>query len=170
MSYATDRAWSDRFIPAIQQIVGPLLLYPASFEEDAKRATDLMVFTARDMRIAARVRRAGYADRFPFEFTIRSHRDSGAETEMSKIINGWGDWLLYGHEGEGNSLSRWWVVDLHAFRAALIRSASGGVRLRFQKQDNGDGTRFVAYDLRSFPPHPPILIAGSHELPAEAAA
>lgn len=99
MPYREDRSWSDQFIPSIKQIVGPYLLVPASFELDAKEATDLLVFKARDIRIAARMRSAEYAERYPFDFTLRSSRDSGSETELSKIVAGWGDWLFYGFDG-----------------------------------------------------------------------
>lgn len=160
--YTTDRQWSDRFIPAIKRIVGPLLLEPADFGRDASEATDLIVLTARDMRIAARIRRLGYADKFGCEFTIRAQRDSGAETELSKIVNGWGDWLFYGHAAETEtSIERWMVIDLHAFRAALIRRNK---ELKHGDKSNGDGTFFKWFDVRSFPPNPPILVAGSHNI------
>lgn len=163
--YREDRQWSDQFIPVIKRLVGPHLLEPASFELDATEATDLLVFTARDMRIAARVRREGYAERYPWEFTIRSRRDSGAETEMSKIINGWGDWLFYGHAA-GSNIARWMIVDLHVFRAALIRRQKGCPQ--FGDKANGDGTFFTWFNALTFPSSPPILIAASH--PCEVAA
>ena len=164
-AYATDREWSDIMIPQIRGIVGPRLLKPAPFDLDACEATDLLLFKARDMRIAARVRRPGYADRYPFEFTIRAHRESGAETEMSKIIDGFGDWMFYGHADETNTICRWFLIDLHSFRATLIRRPAG---LKLNRKDNGDGTHFVAYDVRSFPEHPPLLVASSHDIRAAA--
>jgi hypothetical protein len=86
-SYGKDRAWSDRYLPAVQRIVGPLLLAPAPFRVDATEATDLMVMTARDMRIACRVRRPGFAGPYGNEFTMRSRRyDSGAVTEIEKAV------------------------------------------------------------------------------------
>lgn len=160
--YSKDRAWSDRYIPAIKRIVGPLLLDETSFAIDTKQASDLMVFTARDMRIAARVRRPGFAERYPFEFTIRARRDNGVETELSKIVNGWADWMFYGHAGDDGRIVRWWVIDLDAFRASLIR-ARGSIIMG--NKDNGDGTYFKWFDLRSFPSHPSITVAGSHPLP-----
>lgn len=164
-SYATDREWSDIMIPQIRGIVGPRLLEPAPFELDASEATDLLLFKAKDMRIAARVRRPGYADRYPFEFTIRARRESGAETEMSKIINGFGDWMFYGHADEENTICRWFLIDLHSFRSALIHRPPG---LKYDKKDNGDGTHFVAYDVRSFPSAPPLLVDSSHDIRAAA--
>jgi len=159
-----DWDWSNRFVPAIKRLVGPHLLTPAALEQDAHEATDLIVLVARDMRIAARVRRQGYADSFPYEFTIRARRDSGAVTELEKIVNGWGDWFFYGHADNFDGFSLWWLIDLHSFRAALIRNSNNGTKLRFGDKPNGDGTFFKWFDLRSFPSTPPILIAGSRDL------
>jgi hypothetical protein len=166
MSYDSDRAWSDRYIGAIRQIVGPLLLEPASFEVDTKQATDLVVLRARDHMIAARIRRSGYADRYPYEFTIRSHRDSGARTELEKLVDGWGDWFFYGHaDADNQSLSRWMVIDLHSWRAALIRDGMRNAsELKWVKKSNFDGTHFVAFDVRSFPSTPQIVVSASHEI------
>lgn len=165
-AYETDRAWSDRFIVPIKNIVGPRLLSVTPDEIDCTQAADLMVFIARDMKIAARVRRHGFAERYPYEFTIRARRESGAETELSKIINGWGDWMFYGHSNaEQNHFDLWWLIDLHAFRAALIRNSMNGKALRCGDKANGDGTFFKWFDLRSFPTTPPILIGGSDHLP-----
>jgi hypothetical protein len=164
-SYQTDREWSDRFLPTVKQIVGPRLLVPSTFEADITQATDLMILRARDLTIAARVRRAGYAQKYPYQFTLRSKRDSGAETELSKIVNGWADWMFYGHAvtNEGCWIHPWWIVDLAAWRAALIRD-----RKQIQKGQvpNGDGTYFTYFDLRSFPPNPPICVASAEPVPA----
>jgi hypothetical protein len=161
--YVKNREWSDRMTPHVKRIVGPLLLEPASFELDVKEATDLIILHARDKRIAARVRRPGYGRTYPFEFTIRSQLDNGCETELAKIINGFGDWFFYGHGTEQNTIGDWYLIDLNVFRAALIRR----VPLSFKKINNGDGTRFIAYDIRSFPPHPSLLISSSGPLPTE---
>lgn len=161
-AYSSDRSWSDRFIPEIKRIVGPLLMDATPDEIDQTQAADLMVFTARDMRIAARVRRPGFADRYLYEFTIRARRDSGAETELSKIVNGWGDWLFYGHSDQAETgFALWWLIDLHAFRAGLIRQTTNGFPIRCGDKPNGDGTFFKWFDVRSFPPAPPLVIASS---------
>lgn len=163
MSYESDRKWSDAFIPAMKQIVGPLLLEPSSFEIDTKQATDLVVLRARDHMIAARVRRTGYADRYPFEFTVRSARDSGSRTELEKLVDGWGDWMFYGHAASnGFGFDRWFVINLHHFRAALIRDKK---QIVYQKKSNFDGTHFISFDVRSFPQSPPLLVAASHQVP-----
>ncbi len=156
--YNAQRAWSDKFIPAIQQIVGPLLLTPAPFELDTKQATDLIVLNARDMRIAARVRKPGYT-RYGQEFTVRSKSQYGGTTELEKMVNGFGDWMFYGHSNsEETGFSLWSVINLNHWRASLIRDKSS---IKMKKQQNRDGSQFCAFDIRSFPKHPPLLISSS---------
>lgn len=147
MGYDIDRRWSDAFIPAIKKIVGPLLLEESSFEVDTQQAADLVVLNARYKTIACRVRRHGYADTYGYEFTIRSKRDTGAKTELEKIVDGFGDWMFYGHAHEnGMDISRWMVINLPAWRAAIIRKQAKAI-----PQSNRDGTHFVAFDVRGLP-------------------
>jgi hypothetical protein len=164
-SYAENREWSDKYIPAVCKIVGQYLLTPSDFKKDATQATDLIVLDARDMRIAVRTRdKAKYREKFGYEFTLRSRVKSGSATELEKVVNGLGDWLFYGFVDEHpEEITDWWLIDLSAFRAALIRRDHH--KLSIIKKSNGDGTEFYAFDLRSFPANPPILVAASHELP-----
>lgn len=164
-AYRTDRVWSDRFIPSIKNIVGPRLLEPSSIEQDCREATDLLVLKARDMRIAARMRRPGYATAYPFDFTLRSFRQSGAKTEFRKIYwEGWGDWFFYGHAPyDGEDIARWWIIDLQEWRLQTWHSQYRAGKP--DPRDNGDGTYFVAFDLRKF--NPSILVAGSDPVPFE---
>lgn len=158
--FKRDFEWQSQFLPEIRRVVGPLLLEPAPLDLDMKEATDLLVLRARDMRIGCRMRRVGYAERYGYEFTIRARRDSGAETELSKITEGWGDWLFYGHAGnQWGEIARWMLVDLHAWRAHMIRS--GRKAGNPQNMPNGDGTYFKAFDVRRFPERPPILVSCS---------
>jgi hypothetical protein len=169
--YEDNRTWSDRYIPTIRQIVGPHLLVPSPFEVDCAQATDLIVLRARDMRIACRVRRPGYLAKYPNQFTIRSHLDNGAETELQKIINGFGDWMFYGHaiDNESVIIEVWWLIDLAAFRAHLVRDGflrdKNKNRLRWGKKLNDDGTEFVWFDIGSFPATPSLLVASSDSYP-----
>lgn len=161
MNYSADRRWSDGFIPAIKRIVGPLLLEESSFEVDTQQAADLVVLNARDKTIACRVRRNGYADRYGYEFTIRAKRDSGAKTELEKIVDGFGDWMFYGHaEKDDCSILRWVVISLPALRAAIIRKQANVIQ-----KSNGDGTHFVAFDVRELPGS--CVIASSFEIERE---
>jgi hypothetical protein len=160
VNYGKDRAWSDRHLPAIQRIVGPLLLAPAPFQVDATEATDLMVMTARDMRIACRVRRPGFAGPYGNEFTMRSRRyDSGAVTEIEKIAAGFGNWLFYGHARDHTTaeIDHWLLVDLHAWRFHVRNNLAF---VRWGEVRNPDqASAFVWFDVDTFPPAPPILVA-----------
>lgn len=171
MSYRDDRAWSDRFLPIMRLLIGPHLLIPSSLEVDTQQASDLVVLRGRDMTIACRVRRHGYADRFPWDITIRAKRDTGARTELEKIVEGWADWMFYGHASEDHgAIDRWYLVDLSVWRREFIRE---GVRSalgrdlhrkrQLRPQSNGDGTHFVAFDVRQFPAD--LVIASSHDVP-----
>jgi hypothetical protein len=170
MSYATDREWSDRYLPRVRASVGPLLLVPAPLERDREEATDLIVLRARDMTIAVRLRRPGFAGQYPGQFTIRSHRVSGARTELAKIIKGWGDWMFYGHTDGSSDIPEWTLIDLHKLRAAFIVNPSilhapdrsiSGVR------HNQDGTSFHWFHAPSIRPR--IIIAESASKIASAA-
>ena len=168
--YQIDRAWSDQFIPSIKNIVGPYLLVESDEITDQQKAADLIVFTGRNLTIAARVRSHEYFDRYPYDFTIRSERESGARTELAKIVDGWGDWMFYGHQLErANGLIRhWMIIDLKSWRAQMIRHRPKSPSDAFsQDRDNFDGTRFRVFDARKFGPQPPLLIASSFDIPGQ---
>lgn len=160
-SYAKQRAWAEQFMPQVKRIVGPLLLEPASFELDTSEATDLIVMRAKDMRIGVRVRQqwVGEHERFKWQFTMRS-KNGVSKTELQKVTEGFGDWLFYGFADEDTGeLFRWYVINLHAWRSQMIRNKSV---VKCGDTDNGDGTRFSWFDVRTFTV--PILIASSHEI------
>lgn len=164
-TFSEDYEWQKRFIPIIKNIVGPYLLESAPLELDANEATDLIVLRARDMRIGCRVRRHGYQEQYPWDFTIRARRENGAATELMKITNGWGDWLFYGHEHSPMSAAilHWFIIDLSSWRSHIMRrKVSWGREI-----PNGDGTYFRAWDVRNFPPNPSITIASSTPIPSQ---
>lgn len=170
MGFIERRNWSQQFIPELSKIVGPFLLQPTTYHHDAKEATDLIMLNARDLRIACRVRRAGYADRYPYDFTIRASNDAGYPTELQKIIKGFGDWMIYAHEGAAGSLARWFIIDLDIFRAELIedghRRKANEDRLLPRgtiPMENPDGSSFFVFDVRRLPPEG--VIGSSHEIP-----
>jgi hypothetical protein len=156
--YAFDRPWSDRFLPRIAQIVGPLMLGAAPNYNDMRENTDLMVLDAHDnIRVAARVRRFGYFAGFGHDVTFRHARASGAETEFRKLVNGFGRYFFYGHaNAEATDIPDWLVLDLNRFRGALIIESISKMpeplRMKYVRQDNTDNeTSFIAYDIRTFP-------------------
>src|SRR4030042_5530071 len=105
--WGRDKQWSDRFIPEIKGILGQYLIGEAK-EEDQERNTDLIVLKMEVVRVACRIRKYEYIIKYGDEFTIRSSRPSGAKTELTKILEGWGNYLFYGFSNEHeNQLYKW---------------------------------------------------------------
>ena len=156
MGYAEDRSFADRFTPAIKRILGGLMIEEATEEEDTQHATDLVLVAKSGLRVGCRIRRSQYADKYPWEFTIRNSKASGAKTEAEKIFDdGWGDWLFYGFaEEHGAELQRWMVIDLSALRTHAATMPIKVMRAY-------DAT-FRVFDARYFPATPKILIDASH--------
>lgn len=115
--WRSDNVYARRFLPEMKRLVGQYLVIEAPFEEDAHRATDLLVLRLRPYRIACRVRRPQYAGRYGDQFTLRAGRPGAVKTELAKILEGWGDYLLYGFADESEQvLGRWLLGDLGVFR------------------------------------------------------
>jgi hypothetical protein len=146
-----DFDWQLQFVPLVRQIIGPLLLMQAPYEMDVKRNADLIVLqTGKNQTIAMRVRRPRYFTAYGLQFTIRWHRDSGAETEMSKIKKGFGDWFFYGiveNDDAAEILRHWVVIDLAVFRRVVDDAVAYA-----QTIDNHDGTYGKAFEIRRLPP------------------
>lgn len=103
----------------MKKILGVCLIDTADATEDEEHNTDLLVLIVKPFRVSCRVRSYQHliTQGRKNEFTVRSSVFSGRETELSKILNGWGDYFLYGfsnkHETE---LECWTLADLSVFR------------------------------------------------------
>ena len=118
-NWKSDKRWSDRFIIPIKKILGEIFIEESNYEDDALRNTDLMVFSINPIRIGCRIRRHSYFcnEKYRYQFTIRTSRPSGRETELSKILSGWGDYFFYGFCNESETNLEYWVlIDLTTFR------------------------------------------------------
>jgi len=149
-----DKRWSDRFLLEIKRILGEHLIGEAPLEEDQERNTDLIVLRMEPLRIGCRVRRNEYLARYGDEFTVRANRPSGQKTELTKIIEGWGDFLFYGiADGASQHLAKWTLIDLKAFRLWFARHmASHGGEMPGQQLANSDGSSlFRAFRMADGP-------------------
>ena len=163
---ATSKSWTDALLPRVKQILANYLITEAPFMEDARRNTDLIVLTLEAKRIAVRLRQARYIGRYGDQFTIRSSRPSGIDTELAKIISGWGDYLFYGFDDPQDpfEVSRWLLGDLNIFRLWHSRQLSLG-RQPWIPQSNGDGSSdFHAYRIADLPPE---FIVGRYPKPGQ---
>lgn len=137
MGYRQDRAWSDRYLGQIVEILrenaGALLsIQVAPESDDRKHATDLVV-TVKGGDVAVRVRRGNCKYR---DLTLRAMRDSHVPTELQKIKDGYARWYLYGWI-KHDELDEWMLIDLDKLR-------SSGLLEQQRIISNYDGTHFIA--------------------------
>ena len=116
--YRQDKAWADAYISHMKEIVGLHIVSEAPELEDARHNTDLIVLGMSAVRVACRLRSHEYLAPYGHEFTIRSDRPSGADTELLKVVSGFGDFLLYGFASadEPGRMCAWTLGDLSVFR------------------------------------------------------
>lgn len=161
--FEINKAWSDRFTPKIQAIIGCALatkfVKPASFRDDTKFATDLIILTEQisGLRFAARVRKHHYLEKYGWQFTVRKGVPGSDLVEFDKFIAGFGDYFFYGFSDAAESgFALWAIIDLGVFRAKHAAAAP-------ESQVNNDGTSFLAYSYVDFPAA--LVIAKSGSLP-----
>jgi hypothetical protein len=122
MTWESDRDYGEQFMEQAIALCDAIYLRKyglfkrASYERDVKQATDLEITMFKGGNsLGVRIRRPeffGWND-----FTIRYKRDSGAETEYSKIMRGLMDWFFYGWTNRKQELARWLLLDMDVFRA-----------------------------------------------------
>lgn len=152
MSFERDFDWQRGLIPEIKRILANYLIAEAPTAEDMQRNTDLIVLRLDTVRVACRLRRYEYLARYGDQFTIRTSRPSGAQTELAKMLSGWGDYLFYGFaSADGSDLAAWLLGDLNAFRLWHHREL-WAFRRPGESRRNGDGSSdFAAYRLADMP-------------------
>ena len=149
-----DKRWSDRFLPEIKRILGEHLISEPPTEEDAEHNTDLMVLRLDAIRIGCRIRRYKDFHKYSQEFTIRAWRPSGAKTELTKIIEGWGDYFFYGFSDEQEEkLVQWILCDLKAFRLYFNRymATHEGNVPGMGKKNIDNSSSFLAFKYSEIP-------------------
>lgn len=151
-NWIEDKKWSDKFLPEIKRILGENLIKEAPLEEDKNHNTDLMVLTLGGIRVGCRVRKYKYFLEYPDEFTIRSDRTYG-QTELAKIISGWGNYFLYGFSNEKeNDLVSWKLLSLNEFRLWFTSEIIKTKEMPGSKQHNRDNSSdFIAFDITQMP-------------------
>lgn len=151
-NFKDDKKWSDRFLPEIKQILGFYLIGEPPIGEDMKRNTDLTVLKMDAVRVACRVRKYTYLQRYGNEFTIRSGRPSGVKTELQKIIEGWGDYVFYGFSDPTETyLASWALCDLNVFRGWYSSQLYAGFRPGFEKMNYDGSSSFVSFNFAELP-------------------
>lgn len=153
--WEVDKRWSDRFLPDIKRALGEFLLSEPEPEEDQNRNTDI-ILKMDSVRIACRVRKHEYFlnNRYRGEFTIRAGRPTGSRTELSKIVEGWGNYLFYGFSNpEETGLAAWRIISLNEFRLWFNRMiVSGNGKVPGIDNSNYDqSSSFRAFNVTKMP-------------------
>lgn len=144
-TFCENFEYTKRFTKQIKAILGENLIRESSDIEDKFHATDFMCLKLENVRIACRIRRFKYL-KYNNEFTIRSSVKSGAKSELSKIIEGWGDYLLYGFSDENEKeIVYYKIIDLKKFRLWFVRKLYSNENLIWK--DNNDGSKFLVVPI-----------------------
>ncbi len=148
-NYRFDQSWETLWLDEVMsQIKLSKLLMKSRIERDMKNVEDL-VLKVETCSIGVRIRRPEYFDKYKHEVTFRAKRDSGAETEWSKILRGEGDLHFYGFANPGwkycKCIRRWTLVSLHAVRRIVI-----GRSMTLPFISNNDGTHFHAINVHEW--------------------
>jgi len=148
-TWNADKDWADRHWPQVEAVIrrvaGRIIsVTPAELDEDR---------AGRDYRvdcggIAARLRRPDCQYR---DLTIRSWRRGGAVTELSRLLDGAADWMVYGWTN-GNVLSEWVVVSV----AELLRLELHDNRSETMNRDGE--TAFISIPIHDIVAAPEVLI------------
>lgn len=152
--WEADHQWAQQFIPHISQILARVFVKEAPINMDMRENTDLVLEMA-GQRIAVRVRKIkeyGLYNRRN-EWTIRSKRPSGVQTELAKILYGWGDYYFYGWgDVRDKHIKAYTIIDLKPARPWLYENGSRLMEQHGQIQQNKDGSSaFVAICLDELP-------------------
>lgn len=157
-TYEKQRKFGDSFMSEVSALLGQALIMPAPQIEDSERNTDLIVLGMNAVRIGCRIRQPKYLNDYGTQFTIRAKSQNGGKTEITKIIEGWGDYMFYGFASRCNTkLDRWTIIKLNDFRIWFMREMKNlngktpGIHQKNGKKGNKDNTEFLAFDLCDMP-------------------
>jgi len=156
--------WAQTWIPKIAPILGRYAFRESTFEEDTKEATDLIVLRAEGLRVACRVRKPGYVEKYAGEITITTRRETGSPCEWDKLDRA--DWLFYAHATKENITdegARLWPYTIIDVKKALPKLRELKNRLPEQPNRDALGKRcfFTAFRVAALDPgcfiYKPIL-------------
>ena len=159
-TWTESKRWADRYLPVVKRILGEHLICEAPIEEDQQRNTDLIVLRFNAVRIACRFRKAEYFAKFGSEFTIRASRPSGAQTELAKILGGWGDYMFYGFAGNTGGFVAWAIADLDVFRQHYPQN------MGMSRANTDNSSSFLVFRWDDFPTNMVIASMGLRKIPA----
>ena len=162
MSYKANRLAADLLLAQQKEIIAKhqsrLDFNRAKIEHtfkvdekaDCEENTDLFFFEYRKLRIACRVRFDISSSKYG-DITIRSRFGNG-KTEIDKINDGYGDYMLYCW-GDKENIKEYMIIDLDVFRESQNE-------FFLREKVNHDGmTSFYTYDINKILKTPCCVVA-----------
>lgn len=144
MSYERDKAFSNRLLPEIEQCLRQGLEYKGPIgRRQGKQFADMLILELGSDRVGCRIRRF-HQWKYSHQFTIRTKRPQGHQTELDRILDGWCDYYFYGFADESEKrLHAWKLCRFRVFRERMTSS---------EHRINPDqSSEFNAYNWDSFP-------------------
>lgn len=152
--YNKSRKFSDKYLDSVKTILSNVLkckkneIIISPDLIDMREAADLIICgdtKEENVYVAVRIRKSKFAHLYPYDFTIRYEYTAGYKTEYEKIMEGYGDIMVYGFI-EDNRINRWLLIDLEQFR----KEAEKDYIIKEHKQNKDGRNSFLAFDIRSF--------------------
>ena len=158
--YTHDRKRSDHLLSDAIRIIKEVYSWDLAVANDyldQREATDVIGDV--NIHIAIRSRSDAAFKKWPYDFTVRSRRirrdgTFGNETELSKIMRGFGNLLFYGFWDQSRCKHQYFrMIDLSVVRLAITKL--GVDVFSIEKANTNaygypDGTFFRAFDIRLF--------------------
>ena len=144
-SFDKQFSWQAGYIGQVVRLIAPYLITVSRPEVDKNENGDLELAFPRNGTVSVRLRTEKYA-KYAGEVTFRSQSRYGGKTEITKIIEGHGDYFFYGHVSHGEVIWYWHLLDLNEVRARFARNNS---ILRRPQKPNGDGTYFIPFNVQA---------------------
>jgi len=145
--YKINRTFSDKFERQIKRILGELF-FINDFHKDVKENTDLMLLKGESFDFACRVRKHHYFEKYPNDITLRSKNKNGKETEMHKLMKGFGRFMFYGFcNEEETKIVSYRIIDLNTFRYKIMVNKKIREELYKKARVNKDGTEFKTFNI-----------------------
>lgn len=139
-TYESQKKKSDIYLDELMEIVRTELkmadVRVATKHEDMKQNTDLVVtdHNGRTYGVACRTRSSEpYYEKYPNEITLRANTRFGNKTELQKIEEGLGDYMIYAFV-EGSKVIAYTIIDLQELRTWLKDPPKGAI---IKKINNG---------------------------------
>ena len=137
-------SWQAGYIDEVVRLIAPYIITLSRPEVDKNENGDLEIVFPRNGTVGVRLRKEGAA-KFAGQVTFRSRSMYGGKTEITKIIEGYGDYFFYGHVSPTGVIWHWYLLNLNEVRAAFTRRSS---MLRRPQIPNGDDTYFIPFDVQ----------------------